>query len=88
MKELISTNVRVTEIQPGLVETQFSIHRYRGDEAKAAQVYEGFTPLTGTDIAQQIAWVASRPQHVQVAELLVFPSAQSGIGKENIHRST
>ncbi|KAL1411199.1 hypothetical protein Q8F55_002150 [Vanrija albida] len=75
--ELIDTNVRIAEILPGMVETEFSVVRYRGDQGRADNEYKGITPLTGADVAEQIVWVASRAEHVQVANLLMFPSQQS-----------
>ncbi|WOO81034.1 NADP-dependent 3-hydroxy acid dehydrogenase [Vanrija pseudolonga] len=75
--ELIDTNVRIAEILPGMVETEFSVVRYRGDQGRADNEYKGITPLTGADVAEQIVWVASRPEHVQVANILMFPSQQS-----------
>ncbi|KAL9940615.1 hypothetical protein V8E36_000103 [Tilletia maclaganii] len=78
LKELVSTNIRLTEIQPGAVETNFSVTRYRGDQAAADKVYEGLTPLSGEDIAEDIIFVTSRPPHVNVAETLIFPKAQAG----------
>ncbi|BEJ15557.1 hypothetical protein CspHIS471_0501620 [Cutaneotrichosporon sp. HIS471] len=64
MRELVNTDIRVAEIMPGMVETEFS-------------VYKGLTPLTGEDVAEEIVWVASRPEHVQIAQILMFPSAQA-----------
>jgi len=80
LKELVATNIRVSEIQPGMVETEFSVIRFRGDKEKADAVYKGIQPLTGDDIAEEIAWVASRPPHVNIAELFVMPIAQAGPG--------
>ncbi|KZO89507.1 NAD-P-binding protein [Calocera viscosa TUFC12733] len=77
LKEVVDTNVRVSEIQPGLVETEFSIVRFRGDKGAADKVYEGLEPLTGKDVAEEIVWVASRPAHVNVAELFVMPVNQA-----------
>ncbi len=74
--ELLGKPVRVTEIDPGLVETEFSIVRL-GDEARAAKVYEGMTPLTGDDIADCIAWAVTRPPHVNIDEMVVRPVAQA-----------
>ncbi|WRT64460.1 uncharacterized protein IL334_001392 [Kwoniella shivajii] len=76
MKELVATGIRVTEVAPGFVETNFSVTRFRGDAEAAAKVYEGFQPLTPEDIAEEIVWCALRPSHVQIAELYVLPSAQ------------
>jgi 3-hydroxy acid dehydrogenase/malonic semialdehyde reductase len=77
MRELVNTNIRVAEIQPGMVETEFSVVRYRGDKDRAHNEYKGLTPLTGEDVAEEIVWVASRPEHVQIAQILMFPSAQA-----------
>ncbi|CAD6884032.1 unnamed protein product [Tilletia controversa] len=78
LKELVDTNIRLTEIQPGAVETNFSVTRYRGDQAAADKVYEGLTPLTPEDIAEDIVFATSRPPHVNVTEVLIFPKAQAG----------
>jgi 3-hydroxy acid dehydrogenase / malonic semialdehyde reductase len=69
--ELISTRIRVVHIDPGQVETEFSLVRFRGDESKAKKVYEGVTPLTGEDIAEVIVFAASRKENVVLAD--VFP---------------
>lgn len=75
--ELLGKPIRVTEIQPGLVETEFSLIRFDGDRDKAAKPYEGLTPLTGDDIADCIAWAVTRPAHVNIDELVVRPVAQA-----------
>jgi len=75
--ELLGKPVRVTEIDPGLVETEFSVVRFEGDTERAAKVYEGMTPLTGDDIADCIAWAVTRPRHVNIDELVVRPTAQA-----------
>jgi NADP-dependent 3-hydroxy acid dehydrogenase YdfG len=74
--ELLGKRVRVTEVDPGLVETEFSVVRL-GNENDAAKVYEGMTPLTGEDIADCIAWCVTRPGHVNVDEMVVRPLAQA-----------
>lgn len=76
-KELVETQVRVSEVQPGMVETDFSVVRFRGDEKAAKEVYRGIEPLTGDDIAEDIVWIAARKPHVNVAETLIFPVGQA-----------
>ncbi|KAF9052617.1 hypothetical protein BJ165DRAFT_1441389 [Panaeolus papilionaceus] len=80
LRELVNTPIRVTEIQPGMVETEFSIVRYRGDTSAAKKVYQGLDPLTAEDIAEEIVWAAARPPHVNIAEMLVFPVNQASAG--------
>ena len=75
--ELLGEPVRVTEIAPGLVETEFSLVRFDQDTERAAAVYENMTPLTGEDIADCVAWVATRPAHVNIDELVVRPRDQA-----------
>lgn len=75
--ELLGRPVRVSEVAPGLVETEFSLVRFDGDEERAEQVYEGMTPLTAEDIADCIAWIATRPSHVNIAHTLVLPRDQA-----------
>jgi NADP-dependent 3-hydroxy acid dehydrogenase YdfG len=75
--ELLGTPVRVTEVMPGMVETEFSVVRFDGDTTKADAVYEGVTPLTGDDIADCIAWAVTRPAHVNVDEIVVRPVQQA-----------
>ena len=68
--------IKVTSIHPGLVETEFSLVRFKGDADKASTVYKGIQPLTGHDIAQTILYVLSTPDHVVIADMVVFPKAQ------------
>jgi NADP-dependent 3-hydroxy acid dehydrogenase YdfG len=68
-QDLLGTPVRVTSIDPGMVETDFSLVRFRGDEERAAKVYKGVTPLAPEDIADAIVWSASRPAHVNIARI-------------------
>lgn len=75
--DLVDTPVRVSTVDPGLVETEFSLVRFRGQTERAKQTYQGYTPLTGDDIADAIVWVASRPPHVQVQEIVIMPTAQA-----------
>jgi NADP-dependent 3-hydroxy acid dehydrogenase YdfG len=75
--ELLGQPVRVTEVEPGLVQTEFSLVRFDGDEEQAAKPYVGITPLTGDDIADCIAWAVTRPAHVNIDEIVVRPLAQA-----------
>lgn len=76
--DLLSHGIKVTQIAPGAVETEFSIVRLKGDKEKAADVYKGFTPLTGMDIAAAAVWVAGLPAHVNINDLVIMPVAQAG----------
>jgi NADP-dependent 3-hydroxy acid dehydrogenase YdfG len=82
--ELLGKPIRVTEIAPGLVETEFSLVRFEGDEAKAAKVYEGTTPLTAEDVADAIVYVVTRPPHVDVDYLSIKPTEQATA--RDVHR--
>jgi NADP-dependent 3-hydroxy acid dehydrogenase YdfG len=75
--ELLGKPIRVTEIAPGLVETEFSLVRYGGDEKRAAKVYEGTTPLTGEDVADAIAYVVTRPARIDIDYLSIKPVDQA-----------
>jgi 3-hydroxy acid dehydrogenase/malonic semialdehyde reductase len=75
--DLNSSNIKVTTISPGLVETEFSIVRFKGDLEKAKDFYKGMKPLSAEDIADTILFVISRPNHVNIADLVIFPSAQA-----------
>lgn len=75
--DLVDTPLRVTNIKPGLVETNFSVVRYRGDREKADNVYRGIHALTGDDIAEVAYFAASAPEHMQIAEVLVMPTNQA-----------
>ncbi len=82
--ELNGTGIRVSTVDPGLAETEFSIVRFKGDHARAAKVYEGTEPLKAGDIAEILVWIASRPPHVDIDELVVKPVDQAAIHK--VHR--
>ncbi len=75
--DLVDTPLRVTNIKPGLVETNFSVVRFRGDKEKADNVYKGIVPLTGKDIAEVAFFAASAPEYMQIAEVLVMPTNQA-----------
>ncbi len=75
--DLVDTPIRVTNVKPGLVETNFSVVRFRGNKAAADNVYEGLRPLTGDDVAEVVYFAASLPEHIQIAEVLVMPTNQA-----------
>jgi len=75
--DLLPRGIRVAEVAPGMVETEFSEVRFKGDEARAAGVYKGVQPLTAADIADLIQFMVTRPPHVQIAEVIIFPAAQA-----------
>ncbi len=77
--DLLGTPLRVTTIHPGMVETEFSKVRFHGDQARAAKTYEGITPLTPDDIADAIVFAATRPLHVDIAEMVIMPTAQASV---------
>lgn len=79
--ELSGTGIRVSTVDPGLAETEFSLVRFKGDVARARKLYEGTKPLVAEDIAEILIWVASRPPHVNIDELLVKPVDQAAIHK-------
>ena len=81
--DLVDHNIRVTSVSPGMVETEFSQVRFKGDREKADQVYQGFTPLYDEDIAETILFVITRPPHVNVNDILVMPMAQANTAKTN-----
>ena len=82
--ELLGQPVRVTEIDPGLVETEFSVVRFGGDAERAAKVYEGLTPLTADDVADCVAWAVTRPSHVDIDQIVVRPRDQARA--QRVHR--
>lgn len=82
--ELLGTNVRVSSVSPGLVETEFSLTRFRGDAEKARRVYEGYQPLSSDDVAECVVFAATRPPHVDVEEIIVRPIRQAGF---KVHRA-
>jgi NADP-dependent 3-hydroxy acid dehydrogenase YdfG len=74
--DLLGTRIKVTSIDPGLVQTEFSRVRFHGDEKRAETVYDGYQPLTGEDIADIITFVVNTPEHVNILDLIVLPTAQ------------
>ena len=74
----LANGIKVTEIRPGMVETEFSEVRFHGDKERADRVYDGVEPLTGEDIAEAIAWAAQLPAHMTVNEMVLMPSQQAG----------
>lgn len=75
--DLLPHNIRVTQVAPGLAETEFSIVRFKGDEARAKKVYEGITPLFAQDIAEIVYFAATRPAHVCLNDIVVMPTQQA-----------
>ncbi len=75
--DLNAAGIKVSTVDPGLVNTEFSEVRYRGDQIKAAATYTGMTPLLAADVAETVLWVASRPAHVNAAEILLLPTDQA-----------
>jgi len=75
--DLNGTPIRVSEVAPGMVETEFSLVRFHGDAERAGKVYQGLTPLSPDDVADAAVWCATRPAHVNVSEVVVMPTAQA-----------
>ncbi|MFD2513683.1 SDR family NAD(P)-dependent oxidoreductase [Pontibacter locisalis] len=75
--DLVQEGIKVSEVNPGLVETEFSEVRFKGDTARAASVYKGYQALQAQDIAELISFIVTRPAHVNLAEVLVLPTAQA-----------
>ena len=83
--DLLGTNVRVSSVDPGLVETEFSQVRFRGDAQRAAQTYANMRPLKGEDVAEVVIFCATRPPHVDIAQVIVMPTDQASVN--HVHRS-
>jgi NADP-dependent 3-hydroxy acid dehydrogenase YdfG len=83
--DLLGTAIRVTNIEPGLAETEFSVVRFKGDEKKAEKVYEGTQPITAENIAEMVYWVVSLPPHININRLEVMPVCQTW-GAFAVHR--
>jgi serine 3-dehydrogenase len=75
--DLYDKNIRVTSIDPGMVNTEFSEVRFSGDKERAGKVYEGLKPLSAEDIAETILWCVTRPSHVNISEVIIMPTAQA-----------
>ncbi|MHC5308678.1 SDR family NAD(P)-dependent oxidoreductase [Myroides sp. LJL116] len=82
--DLLQQGVKVTNVAPGAVNTEFSLIRFKGDQQKADNVYAGFDPLSAQDIAQTIAYALKQPDHVQIADITILPKAQANAS--SIHR--
>jgi NADP-dependent 3-hydroxy acid dehydrogenase YdfG len=80
-QELFGSGIRVSSIDPGLAETEFALVRFKGDAKKAKELYDGANPLVAADIAEILVWVATRPPHVNIDEMLIKPVDQADIGK-------
>ncbi|SOD99008.1 SDR family NAD(P)-dependent oxidoreductase [Blastococcus haudaquaticus] len=79
--DVLGSGVRISQVDPGMVQTEFSLVRFDGDSSAADAVYDGVTPLLPSDIAEVVTWIASRPPHVVIADVLVYPTDQAGSGK-------
>lgn len=77
--DLVGTPIRVSSIDPGMVETEFSLVRFHGDAEQAAEVYRGLQPLTADDVADAVAYVVNLPEHVNVLDLVMYPTAQRNV---------
>ncbi len=75
--DLNAHGIKVSQVIPGLVKTEFSMVRFKGDEARSQKIYEGFEPLTGHDVAEVIHYIVSRPPHVLLSDVVLFPTAQA-----------
>lgn len=75
--DMVQLGIKVTAINPGMVETEFSLVRFKGDEERAKKVYQGITPLSPNDIAETVYWTASRPAHVTINDIVIMPTAQA-----------
>lgn len=79
--DLLGSGIRVSQVDPGMTETEFSEVRLQGDRIAAEEIYAGLTPLTAADVANTVHWIATQPPHVQIADVLILPTDQAGAGK-------
>lgn len=79
--DVMGTNIRVSSVDPGFAETEFSLVRFKGDEQRARDVYQGMTPLTAQDVAEAIFFCVTRPLHVNVSEIIIMPTDQASISQ-------
>jgi 3-hydroxy acid dehydrogenase/malonic semialdehyde reductase len=82
--DLLGTGVRVSTVDPGLVNTEFGTVRFHGDRARADAAYQGMRPLAAEDVAETVLWIASQPPHRVIAEVLLFPADQASA--RDVHR--
>lgn len=82
--DLLGKNIRITNIEPGMVETEFSKVRFAGDMEKASNVYKGLKPLSASDIAENLVWCLQQPAHVNIQEMVIYPTDQAS--PQHIHR--
>lgn len=81
--DVFGTAIRVTSVDPGFVETEFSVVRFHGDQQRADKVYQGMTPLRPEDIAEAVVWACSRPAHVNIEDIIIMPTDQAAITMVN-----
>jgi NADP-dependent 3-hydroxy acid dehydrogenase YdfG len=84
--DTLGTGLRVTTVDPGMAETEFSLVRFKGNEERAKSVYAGMRPLSAEDVAEAIVWSLERPAHVNVQEILLMPTDQAS--PRDVHRRT
>jgi NADP-dependent 3-hydroxy acid dehydrogenase YdfG len=84
--DFLPYNIRVSQIAPGAAETEFSLVRFKGDTDKASSVYDGYQPLSADDIADAAWFIASRPQHVCINDMVIMPTAQANA--TTFHKTT
>ncbi len=83
--DVLGSGIRVTSIDPGMAQTEFSLVRFHGDRGRAAKVYQGLQPLSGADIAEAVVWSCGRPPHVNIEQLIITPTDQASVSMVNKH---